>query len=264
MIDLCTIVFRDELDILHTQARSIDRYVQDVGTIYVVVNDDPNLAAQIQTHHWGRYQDRVCIIPRSAWGHYWTDNGWVSQQALKLAAAATSQSQYCVALDAKTIFVQPLPNIANNGRLSVGTLPVYPVFEPSRQIVNSLWDIDLQRQLGPGGVPFWFEPGQVRAMISDIERRVKQNFVAWFQDQGLLTEFLLYSGWIEYQCGIDSVAAPSELTVCNLCHSELGRADVKLAAMNTSHTVSIHRKAWTALSDAQRQQYQNLLAERLA
>lgn len=263
MIDLCTVVFRDELDILHTQARSIDRYVQDVGTIYLIVNDDPVLTSRIQTHHWGQYQDRVCIIPRSAWGHHWTDNGWVSQQALKLATAATSQADYCVAVDAKTIFVRPLPNVVNDRKLSVGTLPVYPVFEPSRQIVNSLWNIDLQRQLGPGGVPFWFDPRQVRAMTADIERRVQQNFVSWFQDQGRLTEFILYSGWIEYQYSIDAVVAPNKLTVCNLCHSELGIADIKLAAMNSSHTVSIHRSAWAALSDSQRQQYQNLLAERL-
>jgi hypothetical protein len=263
MIDLCTVVFRDELDILHTQACSIDRYVQNIGTIYVVINDTLDLIDQIQFDQWGRYRDRVCVIHRSAWGQHWNNNGWVSQQVLKLAAASISQSEHCVALDAKTIFVQQLPDINNNSRLSVGTLPIYPVFESSRQIVNSLWNIDLRRQLGPGGVPFWFDPTQVRAMIADIERKVHQNFVSWFQDQGMLTEFLLYSGWIEYQYGIDTVVAPNKLSVCNLCHSETGIADVKLNAMTTSHTVSIHRNAWTELTDSQRQRYQDFLAERL-
>lgn len=262
MVDLCTVVFEPELDILYQQARSIARYVPDVGTIYVVVNDDSNMV--IDTAQWQHLSSRVRVIHRSLFGHWWHDIGWVSQQCLKLVTSALSQAPHCVVLDAKTIFVRPMPNIVRGSRLAVGTLPVYPVFEPSRQIVNSLWHIDLQRQLGPGGVPFWFEPRALRAMIADIERRTRSNFVQWFQVQGCVTEFILYSGWLEYQQGLDTVVLPNEFHACNLCHSEVGRADQKLAEMQTSHTVSIHRSAWPRLSAQQQAQYLDLLTERLA
>jgi hypothetical protein len=263
MIDLCTVVFRDEVDTLHTQARSIDRYVPDVSTIYVVVNDSLDVIDKIDTSNWGRYRYRVQIVHRDVFSRSWSDTGWLTQQVLKLSAAALSSSKHCVALDAKTIFVKPLPHVTKNSRLAVGILPVYEVFEASKQIVNSLWNIDLQRQLGPGGVPFWFDPCEVRAMISDIEQRVNQNFVTWFQEQGRLTEFLLYSGWMEYRYGIDSVTLPSEIFVCNLCHSDINKADQKLADMNSSHTVSVHRHAWSQLNSQQRKQFNNLLQERL-
>jgi len=263
MIDLCTVVFEPELEVLHQQARSIDRFVDEVGTVYVVINDhtDPD---KIRTAAWGRYCEQVVVLTRRTFGAQWSHNGWVSQQALKLVTAAISQAQYCVVLDAKTILVKPLPNLTTDQGLAVGTLPVYPVFEASRQIVNNLWPISLDRQLGPGGVPFWFEPNAVRAMIADCEQRTGQSFVSWFQSQGQLTEFLLYSGWLEYTRGLDSVATASKITVANLCHSEVARADRKLADMQHSHTVSIHRSAWPQLTPQQQQQYQQLLKERLA
>ena len=263
MIDLCTVVFEPELEVLHQQARSVDRYVDAVGTIYVVINDhtDPE---QIHTGAWGRYCDHVVVLTRRTFGTDWSNNGWVSQQALKLATAAVSQADHCVVLDAKTILVKPLPNVVTDQGLAVGTLPIYPVFEASRQIVNSLWPIDLDRQLGPGGVPFWFEPRAVRAMIADCEQRTGQNFVSWFQAQGRLTEFLLYSGWLEYTRGLDLVTASSRITVANLCHSEVAMADRKLDLMQHSHTISIHRSAWPHLTQQQQQQYQQLLKERLS
>ena len=263
MIDLCTVVFRDEVQSLHVQAKSIDRWVQDVGNIYVVVNDTADVASLIDPGHWGRWQQHLRILHREIWCNHWSANGWVSQQALKLACAALSQNFHCVVLDAKTIFVKPLPVVTAQGRLAVGTLPVYPVFDASRQIVNDLWNIDLQQQLGPGGVPFWFDPHQVRAMIADIESRTKHMFVEWFQQQGLLTEFLLYSGWIERTQGIDNVVSENKISVCNLCHSEVAMADKKLEQMQQSHTVSIHRHAWIELTDQQRKIFSDLITERL-
>lgn len=257
-------VFRDELDIVHSQARSIDRYCENVETIYVVVNDAKDVASLIDVSQWGRYSDRVQILHKHTFGSYWVSNGWVSQQVLKLVTAAVSQAQHCVVLDAKTIFLRPMPAVVQGNKLAVGQLPVYSVFEPSRQIVNHLWNIDLKRQLGPGGVPFWFDTASVRAMIVDIESRTKQSFVSWFQDQGRLTEFMLYSGWIEYSQGLDCVALPSVISVSNLCHSEVNIADKKIAAMHHSHTASVHRRAWAELTADQQQKYQSLLRERLA
>jgi hypothetical protein len=199
MIDTVTVVFQDELDSLQRQAQSLDLYVDEIQTVFVVVNEDSNLAQQIDFQWWGRWSNRVQIISRNSFGTSWSDNGWVSQQVLKLLAASSATSNWSIILDAKTFFVKTVTTIKDRPR--VGLLPIYPVFEPSRQIVNRLFNIDLKYQLGPGGVPFVMNTQQVCNMITWIESAVNQSFATWFQDQGRLTEFLLYSGWIQHHTG---------------------------------------------------------------
>jgi len=263
MIDTVTVVFQDELDSLRRQAQSLDLYVNDIQTVFIVVNEDSDLEQQINLQWWGRWSGCVKIVTRNRFGLIWSDNGWVSQQVLKLLAASIAPSNWSIILDAKTFFVKQAPNVKDRPR--VGLLPIYPVFEPSRQIVNQLFDIDLKQQLGPGGVPFVMNTQQVRDMIAWIESAVNRPFATWFQDQGRLTEFLLYTGWIQYHTGalgqiydLDQV----DLIPCNLCHSEIGSFDHKFKEMHNSTTVSIHRRAWTQLLPEQQTQYTDFLASR--
>jgi hypothetical protein len=263
MIDTVTVVFQSELDSLRRQAQSLDRYVDNIQTVFVVINEDSNLEQQIDFQWWGRWADCVKIIPRSYFGSSWSDNGWVSQQALKLLAAGGASSSWSIILDAKTFFVKQLTTVKDQP--GVGLLPIYPVFEPSRQIVNQLFNIDLEQQLGPGGVPFVMNTQQVQDMITWIESTVNQTFATWFQDQGRLTEFLLYSGWIQFNTGsLDQLYNVDHVDIvsCNLCHSEVGAFDRKFRAMQKSTTVSIHRNAWTQLTTQQQNQYTEFLTSR--
>lgn len=263
MIDFVTVVFADELQSLKHQARSLDLYATDVGTIHVAVNEDSDLAKKINRSWWGQWHNRVKIVPRHQFGTQWSENGWVSQQALKLLVSAQASSAWSIVLDAKTFFVRPVPRVQSRPR--VGQLNIYPVFEPSRQIVNHLFGIDLQAQLGPGGVPFVVNTDQVQQMIAWIEQRVGQSFAEWFQAQGRLTEFLLYTGWILYRTGsLDHLYDVKHIDMipCNLCHSETNAFDRKFADMQRSTTVSVHRRAWPKLTADQQTQYLNFLNNR--
>jgi hypothetical protein len=200
---------------------------------------------------------------RNLFGHGWLPNGWVSQQALKLLATSRCASQWAVILDAKTIFVSDFE--LNKIRPTVGALDIYPVFEPSRNIANALFDVDLQQQLGPGGVPFVIDTAQTRDMISWIERHTDQSFAVWFQQQGRLTEFILYSAWIQYCTGsLNTIynTKTSNIIPVNLCHSEVAQFEQKLSQMPTATTVSIHRRAWRQLNSQQQAQYLNFLSSR--
>ncbi len=193
----------------------------------------------------------------------WTDNGWVSQQALKLLTSTISNNEWSIILDAKTFFVKSMPVLEH--RPAVGELDIYSVFEPSQQIVNKLFDIDLVKQLGPGGVPFIINNAQSREMIKWIESQTQQSFAEWFQNQGMLTEFILYSGWIQYKFGnFDKLYNTTDSTIipCNLCHSEVASFDRKFKTMVDATTVSIHRRAWAQLIPAQQAQYTDFLAGR--
>jgi hypothetical protein len=266
MIDICTVVFDAELDVLKLQARSIELYCQHIGlkNIFVMVND----SSSVDPAWYGAFADHVRIVPRTEFDCEWSDNGWVSQQVLKLLGAARSTNAWCMIVDAKTLFVRPveLDQVLEDGRAATGSLSIYPVFEPSQRITNQLFDINLPAQLGPGGVPFFVEPDLVREMIAEVQHRTGQLFGNYFQQQGRLTEFILYSGYVWYrdQTFDRRYHTQSRILPCNLCHSETGIFDSKFTEMNQPQTltVSIHRNAWSKLSTAQQQQYHDLLAKR--
>ena len=268
-IDLVTVVFEPELPVLRAQAQSINLYCRDLGikNIYVIVNDHDQVADQIDPAWWGDLQHRVTIIPRRVFSTDFVDNGWVSQQVLKLLGAAISFNTWSMALDAKTLFVKPLrfdDLMDNQGRAQTGSQGIQPVFEASRSRVSRLFDIDVTTQLGPAGVPFMFNTQWVRAMMVDIEQRTGQSFPTWFQQQGSVTEFILYSGYLESAHATDLLYDTNKcmLLPCNLCHSEVAAFDRKFREMQHSLTVSIHRNAWTVLSSDQQQQYRAFLLQR--
>lgn len=263
MIDICTVVFEVELDTLRQQARSIERYCQNIGleNIYVMVNDQ----SHIDPTWWGSLANCVQICPRTELHNNWHNNGWVSQQVLKMLGSAQSDNAWCMILDAKTFFVRELQlnNIMVDNRMATGSLPIYPVFEPSKHITDQLFGIDLPAQIGPGGVPFFVEPNMVRRMIAEVELRTGQNFADYFQQQGRLTEFILYSGYVWLVDGtFDQRYYPkSRLHPVNVCHSEVAEFDEKIHHMRqlSTHTVSVHRNAWPQLTGQQQQQYHDLL-----
>ena len=265
-MDLCTVVFRDELDVLRLQARSIQLYARDLNprSIYVMVNDDSEIDVAI----YGDLADRVRVIPRSIYGCEWSENGWLSQQVLKLYGAALSSDTWCMVLDAKTLFVRPVlqRELFQNDRPCVGTVGIQPVFETSRHIAQNLYGVHLDQQLGPGGVPFIFHTPSVRAMIGDTEIMTGQHFAEWFQAQGMLTEFILYSAFLKYKYSkLEHLYHKFGVNlVVNLCHSEYLDFDKKFKCMLQTNplTVSLHRNAWSQLTDQQKKDYIGFLGSR--
>jgi hypothetical protein len=272
MIDICTVVFEDELDILKLQANSIAQYCRELGSrnIYIVLNGPDTLAEQIDPAWWGELASGVLIIPRTAFSSPWTDDGWLTQQLWKLLTAAVSYNAYTMVLDAKTVFVRELllEQVFNsNNQLTVGQLPVYEVFEPARVICNQLFGMDMKMQAGPGGVPFFFHNDTVRFMIADVTFQTRSSFPVWFQQQGTLTEFMLYSAYCQHKYGsLDHVFTEQNTlgAVVNVCHSEVGVFDQKLKNMRQDNTltVSVHRNAWRELSAEQKNNYRMLLIDR--
>jgi len=271
MIDIVTVVFAAEIPVLRLQAQSIDLYCRRIGVrnIYVVVNDHESVAQQIDPAWWGELADRVTILPRRTFSIEFVFNGWVSQQALKILAAGVSYNTWSMILDAKTIFVRNLDLVEiidSSGRARTSQLPIHPVFEPSRLIVNNFYNIDLIYQVGPGGVPFFFHNRTVRFMIADVEERSNTDFAKWFQSHGKLTEFILYSGYVHYKySNFNTLYSPvCRIQTHNICHSEVELFDQKISQADASntHTISIHRNAWSHLTPEQQQQYRDLLIQR--
>jgi hypothetical protein len=271
MIDIVTVVFRDELPILKLQAESVELYCQNMalGNIVVVINDDSMSTADVDPAWYGSMSKQVKIVHRHDWCDSWVDNGWLTQQLCKLLASADiTLSTWTMVLDAKTILVQAVDckRLFNDqGRLTLGYGQIVPVFEPSRRMVSELFEIDQKDVAGPAGIPFFFNNQIVRDMIKEIERRTNKLFSTWFQEAGMITEFILYSGYVQYQYeSLDylyTARSNNSYTLCNVCHSEFQQFDLKFVNMQepSNLTVSIHRNAWLQLNQIQRNKYQEFL-----
>jgi hypothetical protein len=268
MIDIVTVVFREELDVLKLQAQSVELYCQDIGikSIYVIVNDDDTIADAIDPAWWGSFAHCVRIIPRSTFSTTYVDNGWVSQQVLKILASSVSYNVWSMILDAKTIITRPvlLDQLFDvNDKLTVGYNPIVEVFIPSRNITNQLFDIELTHVAGPSGIPFFFHNATVRQMIVAVSQLTDQKFPQWFQEQGMLTEFILYTGYVYYRDRTLDLMYSNHRSfgLCNICHSDLAMVDEKLMSMYDHNilTVSIHRNAWKQLTEQQKTKYRDFL-----
>ena len=272
MIDIVTVVFEQEISILRAQAQSIALNCQRIGirNIYVVLNDTETIAGQIDPAWWGPLASNVLIIPRTAFSTPFVEDGWLSQQVLKLLTASMSYNTYSMILDAKTLFVReldPATVVDETGRILTGRCPIYPVFEPSKKIVEQLFEIELTEQLGPGGVPFIVHNDTVRMMIAEITLRTRTPFPTWFQQQGMVTEFILYSGFVKFLCGNLEVMYDRQNklgSIVNVSHDETVHWLTKINQMNNRNTltVSVHRGAWPRLTAQQRQEYRDLLLQR--
>jgi hypothetical protein len=269
MIDIVTVVFESELDLLRQQARSISLYCKklDVGIIRVIVNDQDSIAELISRDWWEEFSTCVEIIPRSQFQFAVGPNGWVDQQILKLLGSSISSNKWNMVLDAKTIIIKELIQsdiFDSQDRCRAGTLSIPEVFTPSNLIVNQLFNIDLKQQIGPGGVPFFLHTQTVQHLISFVESSQKESFATWFQTQGRLTEFILYAGFVKYQHGsFDNLySVTNSIFPCNVCHSEVESFDRKFKEMPVATTVSIHRNAWSNLSVDQQKKYLDFLHNR--
>jgi hypothetical protein len=273
MIDLVTVVFRDELPVLRVQAQSVDLYARHIGiqNIYIMVNDDQSVVDQIDPAWWGTLAGRVRIIPKNIFSAEFPEDGWHSQQILKLLGSSLSYNRWSLILDAKTILIQDIKLdrlFMPDDRMCWGHHPIQPVFEESGRITGELFQIELERVLAPMGVPFLFDNQLVRGLIAEVEHRTQTPFTKWFGLHGMLTEFILYSGYIQYQFGsLDTVSTVDSVMaydVCNICHSEVGMFDTKfdLADKDNILAVSVHRRAWRQLRPEQQQRYRDFLASK--
>lgn len=147
ILDLATVVYRDELPLIRLQARSIARMLdpRGIGAILVVVNDREEEACLAALREvlpdYGPFADRVELLrpadlfalrparlgPRgplqrakaaftsNRWrypfgvkGGWRGNRGWAVQQALKLAVARRGEAANLCILDAKNHFIRPV------------------------------------------------------------------------------------------------------------------------------------------------------------
>jgi|LauGreDrversion4_2_1035121.scaffolds.fasta_scaffold10727_8 hypothetical protein len=275
MLDLITVVFQPEIPYLEIQAKSIDQNFDEdqIKNIYIVVNDQDSIVDLIPKSWWGKFADRVIIYPYSTFGYVNRVGGWDNQQLCKLLAAARSTCEWSVVLDAKTFFVKPfkieLFLDSDNHACTAKLLP-QPVFESAKLFVESLYNIELDYIIGPGGVPFLFHTQTVNFLIQDTEELTKKPFIEFFLDNvcypNLITEFYLYSAYVKYKYGnFDKLYVEKQRWNCvNIAEWEADNFDELFLSMQKflTLTVSIASKTWVLLSEEKKTAYLEFLNKR--
>lgn len=271
MLDLITVVFREELNLLRIQAESIHRYVSntDINSITIIVNDHDDVALLVDPTWWKSHQYKVTIKPYSDYNYISRINGWENQQLLKLLAAAESSSEWAMVLDAKTWFIQPLDTkhlFDAYSRPYVGSAGISPHFKSSQKFVEQFYNVSMPDIIGPAGVPFLFDSATVRDMIDELP-----GFIDWFQTNvrypNLITEFHLYSGYVrskynDYKYLYNNTRYYDAVNIADWEASEFDRIFKELIANPHALTASIHRRAYKSLTEEQCKQWLLFLIER--
>jgi hypothetical protein len=266
MIDLTTIVFRQEIPILKVQAQSVELYCQtvEIGDIFIMVNDNDNVAELIDKNWWGSFADKVRIVPRSTFPVDYHHNGWISQQVLKLLSSTLSHSKFTLVMDAKTVFIKNLDKtvLSEYGNSLIDASPVWKDFQ---QALGELFNINVETIMWPPGVPFLWSNAIVKLMMDAVIISSGEEFTKWFQKHKNPSEFLLYSAYAQLlQIGPTKRNHRPKHGAVNIAKHEYDQFESKFKMMQLKDplVVMIHRVAWDNLSRENKQQYIDFLVSK--
>lgn len=273
ILDLVTVVYEKELDMLKTQALSMAQRFrpEHVNQIIVLVNDNMDVAAKINREWFGHLRFKTNILNRRSFGYTPGKgiSGWQSQQLMKLMGVGASSADWCMVLDAKTWFIRDYdPWLFFDGdRAKMENYPVPEVFQKGQKYMESLLGIENSSYISPGGVPNMMKPAVVREMIQEISTITGKNFIEWFEENcqdrtNFVSEFVCHSVYVCYKYGISNLYCGNQLTApANLADWEVDKFDDWYGRIHKSKTftASIQGKALELLTEEQKQKWQDYL-----
>lgn len=271
--DLVTVVYSKELDYLEIQAKSIELYVPQeyINEIIVVIND--SVPCDIDPNWYGVNSNKLKIINYTDWGfknHHLENSGhlsagWINQQLCKLLVCQDVASEWYFVLDAKTWFVNRIHYdklFSSEGKSNNKSVDIHANFSKAIPSINQQYGLDIQRAIGPGGVPFCFHTNTVKEMIKQITTvsNPTETFVDFFllrapvENTNPITEFLLYSGYVLKKYGSYKSLYVDRHDIflyapCNVSENDVSNFDQLLEDMKMTNciTASVHKRALAKL-----------------
>ena len=211
-----TIVYKQELNLLRLQARSMRQYIDgsELDAIYVIINDPDfegcvGFFERVILPEYGDLRSKLILMHREelSKGGYHV-NGWRSQQFLKLLAARVIGEDQLVIFDAKNHLISPMLKtltISHNGAsityASDRTNDFRRHFEKTYEYFGLNPDIYREFTL-PTDTPFVVPRRLIVEALDLIEMKSGQPFVEYFlRDGEFMTEFMLISAYCQKQYG---------------------------------------------------------------
>ena len=269
LMDFITVVYDAEVHLLEWQAKSICKYVDPKIVNKLIVVDNGSQNCIVDRKWYGVFENKLEVITHKdlqlqVLQHL---DGWRTQQLCKLLAAARSKTDWSIILDAKTFFAKTFDTetLFDNGKPCVGQIDVGDWWRDSKIFLEELYGIQLEKMIGPSGVPFFFHTKTVGEMIASID-----DFNSWFQQKlyeqlpphrTLVTEFMLYSAFIFKHKKFNTLySEENRLKPFNVSDWEADKFE-KIFSMD-AHTISVAEKTKRLLSDEQLKRWESFLNEK--
>lgn len=265
-IDIVTCVYEQELGMLALQAQSLAKFLDEkiVNKIYVIVNDMNGDLVRLKIlqrikplylHLAGRVEviDASKLIDLKP-----NDNGWVTQQVLKLKIATLSTTDIYLLLDAKNHLTKKLSEsdlFAADGKPKVFWQAIGAAWNHRRCYLSNFFDLpspDLSEKTLPVITPYLMHRQIVLDMVAFVEEKTEKNISALFREHPHdVSEFLLYFFYLKKNHDISSLYSSGAPFGTVIWHSSLELiADRVSQALNgDSLFFAVHSKALKILSE---------------
>lgn len=289
-LDIVTVVFAAEMELLRLQARSFARHLpaEIVGHILVVVNDiDPvSVAREVENlrSEYGPLQHKLRIVqpedvisrPRSLKQRlmrlhmrqrrmnrngWWSFGGWHVQQFLKLLAAREASSDYLIIVDAKnTLMKDVVFGDFVDGKGRPRTYDVLPTSQQWSWVCGSYEALgfrppDTVMEVTPTVTPVVYGRVWMLTAIEYLESKLGPLEYYFTMKKKDTTEFMLVHAYAEIECGgFRNVFGDGLTPPTTIFSAELaGGIENKLTAAARGECVffAVHRLKYAELTNEQ-------------
>lgn len=214
-IDLAVVFYEKEISILSLLAKSIELYCEPslVDNIYFINNaSNPTKGRQafeeVILPLFKNFKDAICLVDAATLGvnHSEGADPYVAQLALKLSAAALSDKNYYLVLDAKNHFIRKLRrnDLFTESGKPISHLQIHGGYlktclEESCKYFDV--DVDTAKQVLPTVTPYLMITSLVRDLLEEVKKREGTGIYELILKNNKLTEFLLYFSYLTYRGG---------------------------------------------------------------
>lgn len=265
-IDFLTVVYKPEIDLLINQGASFDLRVksENVDNIFIIINDDDiNLVDSIDPTWYKKHSSKVKILTRQDINYIpgEQEQGWHTQQMVKLLGVAQSNNDWVMVFDSKTWFARDfhIEKMFDGNRSKCGLIPWNDWFKVGGQKYAKLLGVETQCGIWPNGVPHIMKPAVTRNMMQYTSELVKKPFQQFFEennkDRDMITEFICYDVYCQWSGDYEKhyVDGNFNVNVKNLADHEIENFEIWLQSLIKERplTVSIKSAAFPLMSEQQ-------------
>jgi len=215
-LDLITVCFVAELNLLRLQARSVRMFLEGeiLGRIIIVINELSSWRVKRAIKRdilpeYGDYAERVVLVTaKDLVGGRLNKCGWGTQQVLKILASAYAKSPLLMVLDCKNHFIRPVgPDQvwSNDGRIKTRAYRVIPRFVHYFQAASTYFGVPPNTGMDvalPTTTPFLVPTKLVVDLVAEMEEREDKSFFEVFmKPKKRFTEFYLIYAFLISKVG---------------------------------------------------------------
>ncbi len=259
-LDIVTVGFSPELNLLKLQARSIAKYFSHdaIGSIQIIINEkNPKFFKTYFHEHvlaeYGVLKDKVHLYHYcELTGKKLKKIGWRSQQILKLVAHSIVGTENYLVLDCKNHFIRPVNFqnfVADDGRLISHQYKITDYFWRQYELACTFFGLPSapkHEYALPTVTPFLMKTQIAADLVVDVSTKAQMHFADAFMKEGFTEFYLYYAYLLKRFSTIDTVYKRSERSSVSLLASKARNVEkvkelIEKIEKNMANCFGVHR-----------------------